>query len=151
MGFLKSNKGSHISEIFMILHDAGSIKKGFAVDVSVMDDCLVLRPPLAPKSTMTLPYSQITDVFYGMESELQTKQKSPIARAVAGGLLFGGVGAVVGAVSGIGEKQKTVNKFYFAVSYTDESGEDVVLRFEDTRLFKGCKLAAKLQELLGLE
>ena len=151
MGFLKSNKGSHISEMFMILHDAGPIKKGFTVDVSCMDDRVVLRPPLASKNTLTIPYSQITDVFYGMESELQTRQKSPIARAVAGGLLFGQVGAVVGAVSGVGVKQKTVNTFYFAISYTDETGEDVILRFQDTRLFKGRKLAEKLRELVGLD
>lgn len=151
MGFLKSNKGSLISEWFMPLHDMGPIKEGFPADVACMDGHVLLKPLVGGKSTMTIPYSKITDVFYGMESELQTKQKSPIGRAVAGGLLFGGVGAVVGAVSGIGTKQKTVNKFYFAISYTDEAGEDVILRFEDTRLFKGRKLAAKLQELVGLE
>lgn len=151
MGFLKNNKGSIISEWFIALHDIGSVKEGFAADVSLMDDHLSIRPLFASKDALIIPYTQITDVFYDMEKELNTRKKSPILRAAAGGLLFGEVGAVVGAISSLNANQKAVNKFYFAVSYIDECGKDIVLRFQDTRLFKGRKLAAKLKELLRLE
>ena len=151
MGFLRSNKDSIISEWFMAMHDIGSVREGFAADVSLMDDHVSIRPLIGVKNALIIPYSQITDAFYGMKSELQQKQKSPIIRAAAGGLLFGHIGAVVGAVSALNPKQKKVNKFYFAFSYTDESGKDIVLWFRDTRLFKGRKLAAKLMEILGVE
>lgn len=145
MGFLRNNRGSLISESFILLRDAETFKKDFMIDVSLFEDHLTLKPMLS-KNIVTLQYSQITDVFYGMETEIVTKEKSPIARAAVGGLLFGGAGAVVGAVSGIGEKQKSVNKFYFIISYTDSNGNDTIMHFEDTRLYKGRKLAERLKE-----
>jgi hypothetical protein len=45
-------------------------------------------------------------VFYGIETEIKAEEKSSIGRALTGGVLFGGVGAIVGAVSGVGTKQK---------------------------------------------
>lgn len=81
------------------------------------------------------------------ETEAVEKSKSPISRAVAGGLLFGGVGAVVGAVSGTGKKEKKVSRFFFVISYTSSSGEDKFLQFEDTRLYKSRKLSDQLKEL----
>lgn len=151
MGLFKSKKGSIISENFLLLEDIAQIRKGLAVDVALYDDHLLLSVPFMKTTPISLKHEQITDVFYGLQTEIVEKSKSSIARAVAGGLLFGGVGAVVGAVSGSGKKEKKVNKFYFIVSYTSAAGEEKLLQFEDTRLFKGRKLAAKLKELCGLE
>lgn len=149
--FFKSTKGSLISELFELREDIGQIKAGWMVDVALYDDHLEIKEMLSKKKPpITLNYSQITDVFYGMETEIVTKAKSPIGRAVAGGLLFGGVGAVVGAVSGTGEKTQKVNKFYFLISYTSSAGEPGVLQFQDTRLLKGRKVANKLKELCGI-
>lgn len=39
-------------------------------------------------------------------TEEQAKNKSVIGRAIVGGVLFGGVGAVVGGLSGVGQKKK---------------------------------------------
>ena len=61
------------------------------------------------------------------------------------------VGAVVGAVSGTGTKQKKEHKFYFIISYTSSTGEDKFIQFEDTRLYKGAKVAAKLKELCNIK
>ena len=151
MGFLKSTKGSIISDNFSLLEDVGQLKQGWAVDVALYDDHLTLTAPFMKKAPITLQYSQITDVYYGVETEIVEKNKSSIGRAVAGGLLFGGVGAVVGAVSGVGKKEKKVQKFLFIISYTSSAGEDKFLQFEDTRLYKGPKLSAKLKELCGIQ
>ena len=150
MGLFRSAKGSVISETFVLLESVGQLQKGLAVEVALYDDYLELTVPLMKKTPVTLKYAQITDVFYGLQTEIVEKSKSPIGRAVAGGLLFGGVGAVVGAVSGTGKKEKKVSKFLFIISYTSSSGEDKLLQFEDTRLYKGRKLSNKLKELCGL-
>lgn len=39
-------------------------------------------------------------------TEEEAKNKSVIGRAIIGGVLFGGVGAVVGGLSGVGQKKK---------------------------------------------
>lgn len=150
MGIFKSAKGSIISEPFQLLESVGQLQKDLMVEVALYDDYLELTVPFMKKTPITLKYTQITDVFYGLQTEIVEKSKSAIGRAVAGGLLFGGVGAVVGAVSGTGKKEKKVNKFYFIISYTSSAGEEKLLQFEDTRLYKGRKVANKLKELVGI-
>lgn len=150
MGFFSSKKGSIISEYFMLLQDVAQFKSNNAVNVVLYDDYLELTAPMS-KQPVTLNYNQITDVYYGIEAQITEKSKSPIARAVVGGLLLGGVGAVVGAASGTGAKQKKEYKHLFVISYTSSSGETAFLLFEDTRKFKGEKLARKLKELCNIE
>ena len=151
MGFFKSRKGSIISDCFKILHPLGRISEGLMVEVALYDDHLELKAPFMGGQPITLNYSQITDVYYGIEDEIVEKNKSVIGRAVVGGVLFGGVGAIVGAASGTGKKEKKVRRFLFVVSYTSLTGEDAFLQFEDTRLYKGVKLSKKLKELCGVQ
>ena len=146
MGFFKSKKGSIISDYFSIETDLGQFKKGNAVDVALFPDHLELQNAIGNEKTATLAYSQITS-----KTQLQLKEKSPIARAFAGGLLFGSTGAFVGALSGLGKKEKKVRKIVFIISYVTADGQEAFLPFEDTRLYKGPKVAAKLRELCGIE
>ena len=141
MGFFKSKKGSIISDYFSIETDLGQFKKGNAVDVALFPDHLELQNAIGNKKTATLAYSQIIDIFYGSKTQLQLKEISPIARAFAGGLLFGSTGAFIGALSGLGKKEKKIRKILFIISYVTA----------DTRLYKGPKVAAKLRELCGIE
>lgn len=148
MGFFTKTKGSIISDAFKLV-EGTSLQPELMYDVALYDDHLTIKLPLGKQDT-TLKYSQITDVFYGLQTEIVTTGKSVIGRAVAGGLLFGGVGAVVGAVSGSGTKQKKERRFYFIISYTSSAGEDKFIQFEDTRLYRGSKVAAKLKELCNI-
>lgn len=149
MGFFKSTKGSLISDYFKVTDNLGVYKDGDMVDVALYDDYLIIKSPIL-KQEIRLNYNQITDVFYGLETEIVEKNKSVIGRAVTGGLLFGGVGAVVGGISGTGTKTKKERHFYFIISYTSSAGEDKFIQFEDTRLYKGVKVANKLKELCNI-
>lgn len=151
MGFLRSKKGSIIRDYFSIETDLGQFRKGNAVDVALFADHLELQNAVGNKDTATLAYSQITDVFYGSQIQLQQQEKSPIARAFAGSLLFGSTGAVIGALSGLGKKEKKVRKFFFIIRYVTADGQEAFLPFEDTRLYKGPKVAARLRELCGIQ
>lgn len=150
MGFLKSTKGSIISDYFKSIDKIGNYNPGDMLDVALYEDHLTIKSPVG-KQEINLNYSQITDVFYGLKTDITEKNKNVIGRAVAGGLLFGGAGAVVGAISGSGTKEKKESHFYFIISYTGSDGEDKFLQFEDTRLYKGRKLAKKLKELCNIK
>lgn len=149
MGLFKKDN-SLIKEYFKLLQSVGGLAEGNACLVSLYEDKLTITNPLI-KTTVELNYSQITDVFYGLETEITTHNKSVIKRALVGGLLFGGLGAVVGAVDGTGTKEKKSRHFYFIISYKSSAGEDAFIQFEDTRLYKGIKLSKKLKELCDIE
>lgn len=142
MGLFKKKKGSVISEHFKLLENVNMFSKGYMYEVALYDTYLEITS--LQKKTVTLNYNQITDVFYGVETELKNKPKSVIGRAAIGGLLFGTTGAIVGAISG--NNQTKERHFYFIISYVGSDGADKYLQFEDTRLFKGLKLSQKLKE-----
>ncbi len=149
MGFLFSKKGSVISDIFMLSEPHANLNALSAYEVTLFKDHLTIETKVGKKSEAALNYSQITDVFYGTETEIKKEQHSIIGRAVLGGLLFGSTGAIVGAMTG-GTKETEKIHFYFIISYTASNGEAQFIRFEDTRRYKGEKVASKLKELCGL-
>ena len=79
MGFFKSKKGSIISDHFKLIENIGNFTKGYMYEVSLYDDHLEVIS--LQKKKLILNYNQITDVFYGMETELKSKPKSVIGRA----------------------------------------------------------------------
>lgn len=145
MGFFKKDKDIIINEYFKILEDVGGLGKNNAVKVVLYDDHLALSNAIV-KQPITLNYSQITGVYHGYKP--YEKDKSTIGRAFAGGLLFGGAGAVVGAMTANGKKTATM--LMFIISYTSSKGEECYLVFEDTRKYKGKKLSEKLKELCNI-
>ena len=146
MGFLRSTKGSIISDYFQLQEDIAGFSKGYMYDVALYNDHLEITS--MQKRKLLLNYDQITDVFYGGKTELVQKPKSVIGRAVVGGVIFGGVGAIVGAASGTGTKTEKKTHLYFIIS---SDGEDKYIQFEDTRMYKGLKLSKKLKELAHIE
>lgn len=150
MGFFKSKKGSIISDYFLLLEDVGQLKAGNMIEVALYDENLELSAPMSP-TPISLSYSQVTDIYYGTETEIRDKNKSVIGRALVGGLLFAGAGAVVGAVSGLGTKQEKIRKTLLIISYKSSNGEDDrFLKFEDTRHHNGAKLYSKLKCLCNV-
>lgn len=150
MGFFTKTKGAIISDAFKLLKTHGRLRGDLMYNVELYDDYLNIRIPMGKDDT-TLRYDQITDIFYGVETEIVNKPKSVIGRAVAGGILFGSIGSVVGAVSGAGTKQKKEYHVYFIISYTSSSGESKFIEFEDVRGYRGAKVAKTLKELCGFE
>ena len=141
MGFLRSTKGSIISDYFQLQEDIAGFSKGYMYDVALYNDHLEITS--MQKRKLLLNYDQKT--------ELVQKPKSVIGRAVVGGVIFGGVGAIVGAASGTGTKTEKKTHLYFIISYTSSDGEDKYIQFEDTRMYKGLKLSKKLKELAHIE
>lgn len=74
---------------------------------------------------VVLLFDKIRGAGYITKDELV--DKSTIGRAVVGGVLFGGIGALVGSISGQGQKVK--EKPYFAIAYVDSFGNDKTLLF----------------------
>lgn len=70
-------------------------------------------------SEMELHNSQIISIDFADTSRLLSEDKSVIGRAVVGGLLMGPMAAIIGGMSGIGQKTHLVNSGYLVVNYWD--------------------------------
>ena len=147
MGFFKSTKGSIISDYFLTMEKIMNIEENEIVDIALYEDHLEIKNK---KQTLKLDYDQVKDVFHGYEDVLVEKQRSPIGRALVGGLLFGGAGAVVGAISGT-QTTKKKKKLLFIICYIGSDGEEKFLKFEDTRMYKGKKITKQLKELAEIK
>lgn len=128
------------------------VKTGYFYVLTLLEDRLEINIPFGnEKTAKTLRYDQIKDVVYDFDVKNISVGKSPIGRAVAGGLLFGGAGAVVGAISGTTKKTKKEITFHFIIAYTSKNGEDKFLQYEDSTVFGNKKFANALKERCGIE
>ena len=73
MGFLRSTKGSIISDYFQLQEDIAGFSKGYMYDVALYDDHLEITS--MQKRKLLLNYDQITDVFYGFEHPVQVQKQ----------------------------------------------------------------------------
>lgn len=71
-----------------------------------------------------IPLSRIKGTQVIQECELTEKSRSVIKRAIVGGVLLGGIGAVVGGMSGLDKGKRQQNNHYFSIDYVDKNGNE---------------------------
>ena len=81
------------------------------------------------------------------DKHLKEKNKSVIGRGIAGGLLFGGVGLVLGGLSGTGTKQIKEDVQYIVVNY-NENNENKVISVYVNGAFSGTSFVKKLNNIV---
>ncbi|TLG71410.1 hypothetical protein [Culicoidibacter larvae] len=90
-----------------------------------------------PLTTISMAWDEIEYVSCIVDIDDQTylKNKSVLGRALVGGVLFGGLGAVVGAISGTGNKAKgnKLTNAIFTIAPKDDGVEEIAFRV-DTKL-----------------
>ncbi len=151
MGYFFKNKNAIIQSSFVTLTDFPQIKikKGNIVEVALCDDHLEII--YFGAKPLTLNYNQIENVIFTTESKIVEKEKSIAGRIIAGSILLGNTGAIIGAASSLKPKQKRELTSYFIIAYKSSSGESAFLIFEDISALKGRKLANKLKELCNIK
>ena len=84
------------------------------------------------KATLEIHYTQIISITQYDEQDI--KDKSVVGRGIVGLAIGGPLGAVLGGMSGVG--QKTKNKYYLLIEYWDcETREPVAISFESKKPF----------------
>lgn len=74
-----------------------------------------------------LNYNQVVDWKVVDSDSIMEADKSPLLRAALGGVLLGGVGAIVGGVSGLSKKQRSYDKLLSLVVYKPK--QDAFLKY----------------------
>lgn len=112
----------------LIFHEGLSIfYKGESVILTLDDQAKTLRfesrfpnKNTKEKASANLALEKINRAGYLTETEIIEKSKSVGGRAVAGGLILGPLGALVGGMTGIGDKKKKETTVYAIINYSDD-------------------------------
>ncbi len=143
MGLFNNNA---IDKVAMkLIEPVANLKADCSYTICLYSDHILIKDILSKKDAV-LSLNQITNVFYGTETEIIEKNKSVLGRAAIGSL-FNPLGAVIGAVSGVGTKKKKVNHTYLIINYTSNTGTESSIKFEDTFL-DGRNFYKKLNSLI---
>ena len=116
-----------------------------AVHLTLQDDKLYIESRAYKLPPASIQYSQIVSAGISKGSYIVEKSDNVIGGAVAGGLLFGGIGAIIGGMAGAGGKKK-LNGEFLVINYRPLGMDDVkVVSFQ----IVGASIGAKkfLEEL----
>ena len=79
----------------------------------------------------TIPLTRISEAVSFSQKDVESKDKSVVGRGLIGAALLGPLGAVVGGMSGVGQKNKGVNTQFIALHYTDKDGSTETALFRN--------------------
>ena len=72
---------------------------------------------LEKRKSYKILLENIIDIKIKKETEISEKERNVIGRAIAGGILTGGLGAIVGGISGIPSKQIKEHHYFLSLDY----------------------------------
>lgn len=130
--------------------------KGFDLvkEVSFDDEYLNIKQKFNNKApVIKLRLNKITGLIETTDTDIKTKSKSVLGRAMLGGIFLGPAGAIVGGISGTKEKVITEIKFLLIINYLDSNSETqaIVLeelpgRFNISKFTKSLKLKCNIEK-----
>ena len=90
-----------------------------------------------------IDFPKLTAVEFVDKVEQLEKNKSSLARAAAGALLLGPLGAIAGAASGVGTKKEKGS--FVVINYKSDGETKVIILQITTRIFKASKFAKEMR------
>lgn len=127
MALFGRNKEKEISVNFMHSDGLPYYGQNLAVSATVTPTSVVFRPRIGKKpEPVILPREKILDVAIASEDQILARDKSVLGRAAVGALLAGPFGALLGGMSGIGQKHTKEHRRFVIITY----GEDQAIALE---------------------
>ena len=126
------NRKTTKSAAFKTTQPLGKLPKDYTLKIELCDDHLIFYDLflVKKKDPITLKYSQITDLEKISADVSTTQNKSVVGQAVAGKLLFGDVGAQIGAIDATKPRVKKETRRYMVIHYVSKAGNTESLTFE---------------------
>lgn len=129
MGLFGKNRGYDCRFTGRVSETSGTnaIPQGVLLTVSLKGETIAIENS---DMSFILEKSQITNTGYFTEQDVISKNKSVVGRSIAGGLLFGQMGAVIGGLSGVGGKTKKIHRKFVFITYQSSDNSDCGIAFE---------------------
>ena len=113
---------------------------GDSLKVSIADGGVV---KIKWGKTFTIPIKNVISFDVVSQKEIAQKSKSVIGRGIAGGLIFGPVGAIIGGMSGIGAKEQKNTQYFVNIAFYDSNDQMHVIIFKDITALRSMNFAEK--------
>ncbi len=117
---------------FRHIHGIPNLQEGVIIkissneeEISIVNESLAQRVRESknisePGDKYIIPKTNIRQKTFFDSKMMSEKQKSVIQRSLVGLVIGGGLGAIVGGMSGIGTKQKTETVHFLSIDFVDE-------------------------------
>jgi hypothetical protein len=140
MGLFKKSRGYDCRFTGKVSETTGTniVPHGIFLTVTLNSDSITIDNS---DMSFTLERSQIKSSGFFTEQDVVSKNKNVVGRSIAGGLMFGEMGAVIGGLSGVGNKNKTIHRKFVFITYqsSDKTDCGIVFEIEDYELRSALK------------
>lgn len=144
MGFFKKKEKSNNFSVFLHHVSGLPLAENTNCTLSVAAEVLTIS---SGGSNFNLNLSQISVVDYKTDVEIANIVNSSATKGIAGGILFGPIGAIIG--SRATSKEKRTITGYLIINYLGSNGEPKALLFVDVpSCWEAAKFADKLRPLI---
>lgn len=92
-------------------------ESAISLSINKKDNCLTITSRIFKQPQVHLNFDQILTYNIVDEKTILEKQKSVVGRAIVGGVLLGGVGAIIGGMSGLGNKKELRTKTFLLINF----------------------------------
>lgn len=99
------------------------------IKIDDMNKCVTITPKNSNSPVVHIMFNQLIDCASIHDEMVTEKDKSVIGRAIIGGVLTGGLGAIIGGISGIGTKKKKKKTHYLVLNYKSKDNGIKVASF----------------------
>lgn len=79
--------------------------------------------------TIKLPFEKLSNIGLVTQTDVINSSKNVVGRSVAGGLFFGGLGAIIGGMSAMTPKRTMSIEYYIVLNYYDNQQSLVPISF----------------------
>ncbi len=141
---LKQRKANGMSNHITFYHVNGlPITENMPCEISSYPDRIEFE---SGTTKISLSRQKITDMCVKTDTEIQQQAVSSIGGAIAGGVMFGPLGAIIGGRAK-NKKVKTVTK-YLIITYINDNEEIKYIGFDiQNNIMPACKLVTEFQQL----
>ncbi|MCO1599798.1 hypothetical protein [Desulfosporosinus nitroreducens] len=136
---------ARIDELVIVQGVPGAVE-GQPAFLRLYDDTVTVN------DQQTIPLARIKEAVSFSQKDIEGKNKSVVGRGIIGAALLGPLGAVVGGMSGVGQKNTDKTVGFIAIHYTDKDGiaETAILKTTGPGPLLLIKFTKALNEKLGI-